>query len=328
MKSLLKRLSSFAVGFFFCWISGGWTAAWVKIWSTQYIASGFDTIIYWAVYAVFVTYFGFYGLKSLKPYWNGVPILLGQPVPWYVIPDGYFWQFPEPIMGFINVFVGQKDLDIAVKKALSRDNVEIDVDTLVQANVSDPYKWASVENPDKALKTLVERNIRVYTNTKQSVEMPGQKVEFSTNLENGVKIPVLDKDDNVIMAVNEKTGILEEKTVTIEAVKDIADQWGYGGGIKKCIINDIRLPDEMVKANTEKEVEKAQVTSETTQQDLFLTLLGGGDIVVGRKAFLEMTPEERAKNIQAERGKRRVITVDGNAGDFTKGGVAGAEIRR
>jgi len=271
----------------------------------------------------------------LKPFWNGVPILLGQPIPWYVIPDGYFWQLPEPIMGFINVFIGQTDLDIAIKKALSQDNVEIDVDALVQAKVSDPYTWASIENPDKALKTLVERNIRVYTNIKHSTEMPGQKVGFSTNLEKGVKIPVLDKKGNIIMIEDEKTGTMIEKTVEIESVPVTAKQWGFGNGIAKCIINDIRLPDEMVKANVKKEVELAQVVSETTQQNLFLSLLGGGggetneeDISKGRKVWGTMSGEERAKNIQAERGKRKVITVDGNAGDFTKGGVAGAEIRR
>lgn len=334
-RNLVKQGLSFLVGFLFCWYPGDWTAIWIKNWSAQYVAPGFDTAIYWVAYVGFITYFGFYGLKKLKPFWNGVPILLGQPIPWYIIPDGRFWQLPEPIMSFINVFIGQKDLDIAIKKALSQDNVEIDVDALVQAKVSDPYKWASVENPDKALKTLVERNIRVYTNTKHSTEMPGQKVKFSTNLEDGVDISVLDKEGNAIMIEDKKTGNIIEKTVKIESVPIAAEQWGYGSGIAKCIINDIRLPDEMVKANTEKEVEKAQVFSETTQQNLFLSLLGGGggktdeeNVAKGRKIWETMSGEERAKIVQAERGKRKVITVDGNAGDFTKGGVAGAEVRR
>jgi len=335
MPDIAKQLSSFAVGICFNWYCGNLIAKWVENWSLQYVADGFDSAIYWIVFASFVIYFGYYGVKKLEPFWNGVPTFLGRPLSWYIIPSGYFWQLSEPFMGFIAVFVKLKDLDIAIKKALSKDNVDIEVDALVQAKVSDPYIWASVEDPDKALKTLVERNIRIYTNLVDSELMPGQKVEFSRHLEKGLRIPVLDKKGNKIPVLDENgQEIVEEdgtprvKRELVEAVPVASAQWGYGGGIAKCIINDIRLPNEMVKANIDKKVEVAQVESETTQQNLFLTLLGGGNKEKGKEAFLKMTPEERAKNIQAERKKRTVITVDGNAGDITKGLVSGATIMK
>ncbi|MFH1402245.1 MAG: hypothetical protein ABIG87_01300 [Patescibacteria group bacterium] len=335
LPDIAKQISSLCVGFCFNWFVGSWVANLVKNWLAQYMATGFDTAVYWVVFVGFCVYFGYYGIQKLKPFWNGVPTFLGRPLTWYIIPSGYFWQLPEPFMGFIAVFVKLKDLDIAIKKALSKDNVDIEVDALVQAKVSDPYIWASVEDPDKALKTLVERNIRIYTNLVDSELMPGQKVEFSRHLEKGLRIPVLDKKGNKTPFLDENGNeIIEEDGTTrikkelVEAVPVASAQWGYGGGIAKCIINDIRIPAEMVKANIDKKVETAQVESETTQQNLFLSLLGGGDIVEGKKAFLKMDPEERSKIIQAERAKRKVITVDGNAGDFTKGAVAGAEIGR
>lgn len=324
MKDLLKRLVSFGVGFLFCWIFGDWVASWIKNWSAQYVASGFDTAIYWTTYiGFFIIYFGFYGIQKIPAYWNGVPLVLGQPVPWYKIPSGYFWQLPHPFMGSIGVFMGQRNLDIPFdQKVLSKDNIGIKIKAQVQARVSNPYKWASVEDPDKALETLVEQNIRIYTNTFKAVDMPGQKVVFSQNLERGVEIPTFDSEGNI-------TG-----SERIEALSVAAEQWGYGGGIDKCIINDIQIPEEMVTANVEKEVELAQFISETTQQNLFFSLLGDGggtkeeDIAKGREIWAKMSGEERAKILQAERGKRKVVTVDGNAGDFTKGGVAGAEVRR
>ena len=334
VPDIIKQLSSILFGICFNWYCGNLIAEWVENWSIQYVATGFDIAIYWIVFISFAIYFGYYGIKKLEPFWNGVPTFLGHPLSWYVIPSGYFWQLPEPFMGFIAVNVKLKDLDIEIKKALSQDNVDVDIDALVQARVTDPYKWASVEKADEALRTLVKRNIRIYTNLIDSNQMPGQKVEFSRHLEIGIGIPVLDENGNKIPILDENKQEIFEKgkkrveEEMIESVPTTAEAWGFGAGIEKCIINDIRLPEAIVKANVDKKVETAQVESETTQQNLYLALLGGGEIEKGREAFLEMTPEERSKNIQAERNKRKVITVDGNAGDMTKGLVSGATIMK
>ncbi len=315
-SDITKQLSSFVVGFFFNWIIGGWTASLVKNWSAQYVAPGYDTVIYWIAFAIFVIYFGYYGIGKLKEFWNGVPTILGRPISWYIIPSGLFWQLPWPWMGFMPVFIGQRDLDIKPDKTLSRDNIEIGIDAQIQARVTEPYKHASVENPDEALKTLSKRNIRILVNTKGYRAMPGQKQQFSRNLEQGVpELPIFDDDGN------------PAGTEELKSVKEEAAMWGYKDGIDKCMINNITLPEELLKEIIKEEKEQIQTRYEQVQHDLFLVLLGAGDINEGREAFLKMIPEERAKNIQAERDKRTVITIDGNAGDFTKGGVGAAAMK-
>jgi len=317
MENLLKKLSSFAVGILFCWFVGDWIANWMKIWSAQYVASGFDTILYWTTYIAVIIYFGIYGIKKIKPFWNGVPILLGQPVPWYVIPDGYFWQLPEPLMGFISVYIGQRNINIPPVTALTRDLVEVTLDLQIQAEVTEPYKWASVENADKALLTLGKRNLRILINSNLLVMIPGLKQQFSRNLKNGVL--ALDvHDENGIKIGEEKLKSMEEE----------ASIWGFKKGIKKCLINKITIPKTIASAKAKTEIEKANAVAENTQINLVWSQLGAGNIEQGKKDWLKMPTEERSKILQAERNKRKVITVDGNAGDFTKGSVAGAETRR
>ncbi|MCK5286135.1 MAG: hypothetical protein KAJ58_02840 [Candidatus Pacebacteria bacterium] len=322
-KEGLKQILSFVTMAVFATNIGHILGHEVKVWTiSKGVEEVYAQVNYWvALSGIWII--SFLWTRDIKPFHKGVPLILGRPIDWFTLPSGKFWILPKPFMDFEEVDVRQKDLDIDIKEALSKDNVKIDVDVLVKAAVSNPFQWLKTEEADKALMTLVRRNIRVFVNQIDSEKMPGQKIEFSTNLEKGVTFPELDEDGN------QKSDAEGEKLVTvIESVSTVAADWGYGEGIAKCIINDIRLPEEMVKANIAKKVEEAQVETETTQQNLFLTQLGGGNIERGRKDFLLMEAEERAKNIQAERGKRTVITVDGNLPSIAKGLIAGAVISK
>ena len=117
----------------------------------------------------------------------------------------------------------------------------------------------------------------------------------------------------------------EEK---LKSMEEEASIWGFKKGIKKCLINKITIPKTIASAKAKTEIEKANAVAENTQINLVWSQLGAGNIEQGKKDWLKMPTEERSKILQAERNKRKVITVDGNAGDFTKGSVAGAETRR
>jgi len=318
LKELIKKLLSFLIGIVFCWCVGKYISNAVETQTLKFINPNFAEIVYWMSFFMFIFYFGWCGIRKLQEFWCGVPTILGLPIPWYVIPSGYFWQLPEPFMSFIPVYMGQRDLDVPEVTALSRDQKSVTMDAQIQARVTEPYEWANVEDANKALITLGERNLRVLINNYLLIEIPGLKQQFSKDLEEGVfDLPVYDEN-----------GQLTGRTEILKSVKEEASMWGFRDGIDKCLVNKISIPKEITDANANADKEKADSIAESIQQDLLYKILGANDVEEGKKAWLSMKPEERAKIAQAERGKRIVVTVDGNSGDFTKGQVAAAAMNK
>ncbi len=319
-KDLLKKISSYGVGILFCLSIGNLVAYFTETKVLQYVSPNFATTVNWITFITFVIYFGYFGIRKIKEFWSAVPVVLGQPIPSYIISSGYFWQLPKPFMSYIPVYTGQRGLDVPTVTALSLDQIEVSIDAQIQARVTEPYNWARTEDADKALLTLGERNLRILINTHPLKAIPGLKQQFSKDLEDGVT-EFIEYDKN-----GDPTG----KTITtgeeVKAVKTEAGMWGFKDGIDKCLVNKITIPPEITKAKAQEQVEQAQAVSEKTQQNLLYDLLGAGDMELGKKDWLALPSDERAKILQAERGKRTVVTVDGNAGDFTKGSVAAKAI--
>ena len=322
-----KKVVSLVAGIAFNFIGGSLFSSFIEGKALKLMESSFATIIYWSAFAIFVLYFGWKGIRKIQEFWVGVPVIFGQPVSWFILPSGYFWQLPEPLMSFIPIYIGQRNLEVPEVTALSKDQILIKMKSLVQARVTESYNWARTEDANGALRTLLERNLRILINSYPCFEIPGMKQHFSTKLEEGdPELPVFDKDGNPKKIM--MNGIEVEETVELKSVKEEAKMWGFNGGIDKCMVNTISIPEKITSAKAEEQIEQAQSIAETVQQNLLYSLLGGGDIERGKTDWLSMSPEERAKISQAERGKRDVVTVDGNAGDFTKGSVASAAMNR
>lgn len=323
-KDLGKRIVSFGLALTFNFIGGKLFSSLAETQALKLMGPGFANVIYWCTFLVFVLYFGWGGIRKIQEFWVGVPVIFGQPVSWFILPSGYLWQLPEPLMSFIPVYIGQRNLEVPQVTALSRDQILITMDSLVQARVTEPYNWARTEDANDALRTLVQTNLRILINNYSCEEIPGMKQKFSKDLENGAPdLLIFDKNGNP-----KKKADGTDETVELKSVKEEARMWGFDGGIDKCMVNKISIPEEITTAKAREQIETAETKAETVQQNLFYALLGAGDVELGKAAWLLMSPEERAKISQAERGKRDVITVDGNAGDFTKGQVASASMNR
>ncbi len=324
IKELGKKFISFGVGGVFNFFIGKVIANFIEKIVIPYIGISFSSMIWWVSFFTFIFYFGWCGIRKIEEFWCGIPVILGQPIPNFILPSGYFWQLPEPIMSFLPVYQGRRDLDLPTVKALSRDQIEVTMDAQIQARVTNPYEWIRAEEADKMLITLGERNLRILINSKKLGEIPGLKQEFSRKLEEGVpSLPVY--DENGEPALDEKGNI---KTEELKSVKEEAKLWGFNEGIDKCIVNKITIPEEITKAKADAEKEKADTEAENIQQNLVYSQLGAGDIDRGKTDWLSMPPSERAMIMQAERKKRKVFTVDGNADGWTKGQVASAAMKQ
>ncbi|HAP74216.1 TPA: hypothetical protein DCP88_02740 [Candidatus Campbellbacteria bacterium] len=276
--------------------------------------------------------FGWNGIREIKPVHIGVPMIFGDLSDLFLLPGGYFWLPPKPFMDFVEVSLKERTMNPDIKGILSSDNKTASIDAQIQFFVSNPYIYLKVDEPDKALEGLVGRNVRWLANMVEVVKLPGVKGLFSDLLEGTTLDKIVGHDStdtDRVVAEALALGLIKDSAedfskINVGGIKETAEEWGLT--IKKAMVTEVGIPQEITKANAEKDVEMAQARSETIQQELFWTLLGGGNLEEGKEVWKKMDGPERAKIIQAERNKRTVITVDGNAGDFTKGAVAGAQI--
>lgn len=276
--------------------------------------------------------FGWNGIREIQPVHVGVPMILGDLSDLFLLPGGYFWLPPKPFMDFVEVSLKEKTMNPDIKGVLSSDNKTASIDAQIQFFISNPYAYLQVEKPSEALEGLVGRNVRWLANMVEVVKLPGVKGLFSELLEGTTLDKIVNHtstDTDRVVAEALVLGLIKDpgedfSKIDVGGIKETAEEWGVT--IKKAMVTEVGIPQEITKANAEKDVEMAQARSETIQQELFWTLLGGGNLEEGKEVWKKMDGPERAKIIQAERNKRTVITVDGNAGDFTKGAVAGAQI--
>ena len=270
----------------------------VLITDLLFLVLDLPTISFWTIIPALVTYFGYCGIKKIDVQHEGVPLIFGKRLTMFgykiSILEGWIWILPWPFMNIKIVDTREKPKPIPLTEVLSNDNIPMKVDVHAQIKIVDPHAYLSAENPEDALVELSERTVRWKIQEKKAVDLPGAKEELSHTLQ--------DEMDRVAL-----------------------NRWGMD--VVQIFVTDIRLPEDLERAMVKKQREEEEATYEFREFQHILKILGAGDEEKGKEAWLKMTPEERAKIMQAERGKRTVVTVDGTAGDFTKGGVAGSVIK-
>ncbi|MHB1350319.1 MAG: SPFH domain-containing protein [Desulfobulbaceae bacterium] len=262
--------------------------------------------------AIFMA-FGWNGIREIKPVHVGVPMILGDLSDLFLLPGGYFWILPEPFMGFVEVSRQQMTLDPKIKRVLSADNMEAEVDVQIQYIICEPYKFQKTAEPEKALSALAERNIRWLANMIVLSKLPGVKGLFSELLEGNASL------EKIKNHTSTNTVWVESEAISELGVKDAAKEWGLE--IKKAMVTDIRIPQNVVDANAKREVEVAHRKSEGIQNRTLLDLMKEF-----KTDFPDLSDEKIADLIQVERKKATRVIIDGNAGDFTKGFVANTQI--
>lgn len=261
-------------------------------------------------------YVGYFGMQNLHFLENGVPLIIGQRLSFYIIPPGRSWWFPSPLGEIFKVYIGQKTLDRRnstnnpISHVLSADRLEVGVSLLVQYSVSDPYSYSTLENPESAFEGLIDRNVRWYVSLNEGEEMPSKRDELASMISgkiqkeddgNGnMKQYVVDKDGNWVDTENH--------------VVATAHDWGIK--INYVLADDINLPKDLIAAYEQERVEIRQQSYESTETETVIALMKKY-----RLGFPNLTDREILNAVQVERKKAKRILLEGNAaGDFTRGG--------
>lgn len=253
-----------------------------------------------------ILYIGYFGMRNLNFLENGVPLIIGQRIRGYTIPPGRSWWFPHPFGGIFKVYVGQKTLNktnsngTAISKVLSKDNYEVGVSALIQWTVCNPYLYSELENPESAFQGLIERNVRWYVGNNNGEEIPPKKKEIADMIQG--KIAEISTADN-------------GREPTQEEIPEIAKSWGIK--IDHVMVDDVNLPPDIVKAWEQKRIEASQQEYEQTEMDTVLKLMENYKTKFPNS---KMSDKDILNIIQAERNKAKRIIIEGDAGDFTKGG--------
>jgi len=272
--------------------------------------------------------FGWNGIREIKPVHVGVPMIMGDLSDLFLLPGGYFWLPPKPFMDFVEVSLKEKTMNPDIKGVLSSDNKTASIDAQIQYFISNPYIYLQVDKPEESLEGLIGKNVRWLANMVEVVKLPGVKGLFSellkgTTLDKIVGHDSTDTDKVVSEAL--VLGLIKDPTedfsqISVGGIKETAQEWGLT--IKKAMVTEVVIPKEITDANADRDVEIAQRKSESVQNRTLLDLMKEFKV-----DFPDLSDEKIADLIQVERKKAIRVIIDGNAGDFTKGSVANAQMR-
>ncbi len=263
------------------------------------------TVSLWITGIMSIFYFGIGGLILIKPVHSGVVLFLGSIIEWFTLPSGYSWILPKPLMNFIEVDTREETKDHPLQEVLSRDNSQAEIDVQVQRRVIDPVAHIKVEDAEKSLDGLVERNVRWLGNLVLIKDLPGVKNIFSKILEGEINLKDI-----------EETKVIDMSEIKIELgeslIKKPALDWGYE--ISKILVKDIRIPKELTNANVKKMIEEAEKLADTVETDNLISN------VKKIAKELEMSTSKAADLFQAEREKATRTIIDGTADPLVKAG--------
>lgn len=110
------------------------------------------------------------GVFKVEPVHNGVYLTLGKRIEIRLAGEGYHWNWPPPIGGFISVSLKRTPLDIAEKVFFDAEGISVNIDSGVFWKVINPFQYLefgdTAENAksgfETTLKELVVNAIREF----------------------------------------------------------------------------------------------------------------------------------------------------------------------
>lgn len=218
-------------------------------------------------------------------------------IPWGIIQgDGFNWYLPSWLAGGVDL-VDMKSfpVDLGVERELnSADDYPMRISTDLEIGVENPFRWLMKKEP---LQSTVDEAIDQLRYLIGSMNSDDFK----------------DREQKKVLSKRWREGDPEGGEGDAKGLEREIAQWGYK--IYKAQIGNIRPPKEIEDANANKQVEKAQAESETTEIQhvtrLISSLAGGANI----------SAELATDVIQTERGKATRLIVSGGASDLIKAGA-------
>lgn len=99
--------------------------------------------------AIFITigYFGFGGIADIPIGFKGVPLFLNRRISFFVLPEGFNWILPRPLMSFEKVDMKEQMSDPGEEIVLTgkgKNTARVTIDSAIQWKIYNPYKVLSV----------------------------------------------------------------------------------------------------------------------------------------------------------------------------------------
>ena len=309
MKNLWKQIGSFLTGIVVCILLSLLLTYFLnqqmekqEVQKTGIIIS--DIIVFLTV----LYYVGWCGIVNIKPIHTGVLLILDNVTSWYLLPSGYSWLLPKPLMDFIDVNMKELTIDTPIQKVLTRDNVEIEIDIQTQLRIIKPLTFINVETGLKAIEALIERNARWLARVFTVEKIGDSKDFFAQTIAGKTTTEEIEKE---LKKLAKKLGKDYPKETG-----DIIENWGIE--LVKVMVTRIKIPDNVTKANEEREIKIVQKKAEKTAAK---TLAMAMDII--KKKYPKLSDKDLA-NLAQTQSKKGTISrhiIDGNATPIEKAGL-------
>lgn len=241
-------------------------------------------------------YFGWLGFRSIPVGYQGIQLMWGKRTG-KTYKEGWNWNWPQPIGDIMSVDVRTRLIPLPMTEVLTADNVATSLAVALQCHISDIGIYLSAERPEESLKSAAESDFRTIVLKLQSEGVAQEKEVIAYTVSTG-------------------SGPAEKglEGLALQALVHAPQKWGIT--VSEVQIKSIRLPKEIEDARANVQVEEAQRKAETVEAKHvadMIDILMKGDKGLSRKDALAA--------VQAERGKRTIIDVGGNASDDVKGGM-------
>jgi len=261
-------------------------------------------ILFFFVFLISAGYILVAGYQENGPQERSIGTFLGQLTPW-IIPTGKSWWFPHPIGGATKKEnIQLRELNRRGEERLTavhtKDLSTVEVSFYLLFIIEDLNLWVKTEAPQVALDALATRAVRWFAQ-----HYPA------------------DTDDSIVHQKENFSRYLMGETVKCEIDgglckelrSDLVDEAKrIGVHIERAYIDDINLAEAIVKA---REAEIAETAQSSQEEKNTRTVAKCAKILKGEISGL--SDAEALQAVQAEKGTRKVIDVNGKAGDFTKG---------
>lgn len=278
------------------------TAVAIKIIGSWLLFPIVGTLLALIAFIVCILYFGVNGLNVIPVGFQGIGLWLEKRVAGKFYPEGLVWNWPKPFGGIAIIDTRNKPIDLPLTQVLTKDRVPVSITVSLQTKITDLYTYLSAQNPEESLKNAAESDIRYMAAQHASDEISNETLTA-----------------DVKKAMADAAGDTPLETVLLKGLLDSENQWGIK--VSQVRITNIRLPEEIEKANTEIQVQVADQKKEIAQAVAEKTEATHVAAMVGIYKAAGLSSTEAINALQTERGKATRIILDGRADPLVQAGA-------
>ncbi|MDP2837843.1 MAG: SPFH domain-containing protein [Candidatus Moranbacteria bacterium] len=252
------------------------------------------TILAYIALVASLTYFGRLGFRQIPVGFQAIQLVFGARTK-KIYSEGWIWNWPSPLGDIGLVDTRQKPFEIPLTEVLTKDNVPVSINVALQIRVTDLDIYLSAEKPEDSLKNATESDIRLLAAKLSSTTIAQGKELISDAITSG----------------KGAVGTVLEGTMLHE-LNDDEKIWGIK--VIQVKVTHVRLPEAIEKARANVQVEAAQKVAETMETKTLAILIS----ILTEKGI---DAKDALAAIQAERGKRTIVSIEGTASDLVKAGT-------